>query len=516
MLLAQRLLATARAHPGKVALRSGEETLTYGELETRIAHAAGELAERGLGPGERLAILSATSAEAIVAFWAALALGAVPVVLNRRLETGELEGVLDDCEPVVIAADTDGLERVSGYAATRVALDALAPGRAAPGALELPELPELSPDAPAAIVYTSGSSGRPKGVCLSHRNLAMIAETNIAQIGLGPEDSYLLLVPLHYVHGILQLLSHHLAGAAIHLGGEFLFPRQVVEQLRSEKVTGFSGVPLHFVQLIDRGGFLDAELPHLRWLTSTGGRCPPERLVQMLDARPGVRIYIAYGQTECAPRATLLDPSRLRRKIESVGSPIPGVEVRAVSEEGRALPPGEVGEVVVRGENIMLGYWRDPEGTRRVVDPEGWLHTGDLGYFDEEGDLFLVGRRTSMIKTGGERVFAEHVEKALGRHRGVDDVVVLGVPDEVLGERIEAHVVPADLAPDAASEGDYRRELQRHALANLPYAHAPKAYHLWREFPRKDHGKVDREAIRAGLGGQRWGEKNDGLSTGNG
>lgn len=507
-LLGERFAEVARTHAERPALRSGGETLSYAELHARVETTGGWLAARGVRPGERVAILAENRFEVIIAFWAALAIGAVAVVLNRRLEPRELAEVVADCEPALILTTASLAEGPVGHLGPPVVcFDRPEDGFAEPGPAAEPWRAE--PTSPAVIVYTSGSSGRSKGVCLSHRNLWTVVRTVIAQTRLSPEDSYLLLVPLHYVHGILQLLSHHLAGAAIHLSGEFFFPGKLVEQLAAEKITGFSGVPLHFVQLVDRGGFLPAELPQLRWLTVTGGKCPPERLLRILEAKPGVEIFIAYGQTECAPRATLLDPARVARKPESVGAPIPGVEVVILGSAGEKLGPGEVGEVVVAGENVMLGYWRNPEASLEAVDEQGRLHTGDLGYFDAEGDLFLTGRRSSMIKTGGERIFAEKVEKVLRGHSGVADVVVLGIPDEVLGERIEAHVVPLEPPVDVGAAEGLRKSLHRHALDNLPFAHAPKAYHLWLELPHKEHGKIDRQALQSGRGGRRWGERRE-------
>ena len=504
MLLNQRLEAVAADYPQRPALSSDAETLTYRELLRRCRVLAVRFRELGVRRGDRLAVLTENRIEGFLAFWAALMIGAVAVVLNRRLDGRELIELLGDCEPALLVTTRRLAERLGDIAVSSCAVDDPAGLFCDLGGETEPEPWAGDATVPAVIVYTSGSSGKAKGVCLSHRNLWTVIRTVIQQTHLTASDSYLFAVPLHYVHGVMQLLAHHLAGAALHLASNFNFPGQIVRRLREEAITGFSGVPLHFVQLIERGSFLEAELPRLRWVTVTGGKCPPELLRRMLRAKPELRVYVAYGQTECAPRATLLDPGRLHRKLDAVGSAIPGVEVLILGEEGHPLPYGEVGEVVVAGDNVMVGYWRDPETTRRVVDDQGRLHTGDLGYLDREGDLFLIGRSSSMIKSGGERIFAERIEQVLCEHEAVQEAVVVGVPDLRLGERIEAHVLLTETPADQASGACCWRRIRRHALARLSLLHAPREIYLWTEFPYKANGKLDREVIRGAPGGRCW------------
>jgi len=334
---------------------------------------------------------------------------------------------------------------------------------------------------------------------LSHRNWNTTVRAVSTHMPITAGDSYLMVVPLHYVHGLMQLFVHTLCGATIHFAKDFLFPNVVLDQLVRTQVTGFSGVPYHFAALIDRSVFLRTDLPHLRWITVTGGRMPRERIAQIREAKPALEIHIAYGQTECAPRATALDPRRIDRKPDSVGSPIPGVTVLILDDEGREVPRGELGEVVVAGDNVMAGYWRQPEATASVIDAAGRLHTGDLGRFDEEGDLFLAGRRDAMIKSAGERVFAEEIEAVLLQCDGVVDAVVVGVPDELAGQRIEAHVRVEQRLP-AGEEAMQRLadRIRQQCLSRLPFARAPKAYHIWAEFPRKPNGKVDRQRMLQG------------------
>jgi acyl-CoA synthetase (AMP-forming)/AMP-acid ligase II len=263
-----------------------------------------------------------------------------------------------------------------------------------------------------------------------------------------------------------------------------------------------SGTPWHVSMLIERGGLLEADLPDWKRVGIVGGRMSAEHLEALTRARPGVEILIAYGQTECAPRATALSPARVLAKPDSVGSPIPGVRVHVLDEEGRALPQGEIGEVLVAGPNVMVGYWGRPEDTARVIDAQGRLRTGDLGWLDAEGDLHLVGRVDDMIKSAGERIFPGEIERVLRAASGVTEVCVLGVPDERLGQRIEAHVaIAAGATGSAGADGDgadLGARLRRHCAAELPLQRVPAAFHAWPALPRLANGKLDRVRLSRG------------------
>jgi len=508
MLLHERLHDVAGRFPDKLALGFGEESLTFAELDQRSRALAATLRDLGVRPGDRVALLANPCAAVVVAFWATLYAGAISVYLNEQLAPEGLGEILRDCEPTVVVASRR-------YAAGKLAPVGAGtrPGRilvledepamfarpAADGRASA--LPTASETDIAAIVYTSGSTGTPKGVCLSHRNLNTTVRAVSTHMPITADDSYLMVVPLHFVHGLMQLLVHTLCGASIHFARDFLLPTLVLDQLVRTRVTGFSGVPYHFAALMQRSRFLQTALPHLRWIAVTGGRMPPERIAQIRDAKPGLEVHIWYGQTECAPRITALDPRRVDRKPDSVGSPVPGVKVLILDERDREVTQGEVGEVVVCGENVMVGYWRQPEATATVVDSLGRLHTGDLGWLDHEGDLFLSGRRDAMIKSAGERIFAEEIESVLLTCEGVLDAVVVGVPDELTGQRIEAHVRVDLRLPEgkAAMEGLVGR-IRQHCLSKMPFARAPKAYHIWADFPRRPNGKIDRPRILQGPG----------------
>ena len=507
MLLAQRFYAAVQQYGERPALfdskQGGGRLLSYIALWRRSEVLAVALLRRGVKSAERLAILAPPSVDAVVAFWAIQRVGAVAVFLNDR----------QTCEHIDFVLDHAGAKLILAQRCSLAALDELSPYRAGgrlllidTDALEFipaPLLPAVDTDPadcrdPAVIVYTSGSTGLPKGVCLSHRNLATAAEADIGYYGISAGDRYLMLVPLHYVHGLQQLLIHLFSGAAVYFAADFVFSNRITRQLQDWRISGVSGAPYHINALIERGKLLHTALPSLRWLGVTGGALAPARIEQLRHCMPAVRICITYGQTESAPRITALQPHKVDAKPTSVGAAPAGIDVAVVDSAGRPLPVGEVGEVVVAGDNVMLGYWRDPQASRRVIDAEGRLWTGDLGRFDADGDLFLLGRRQAMIKTAGERIFPEEIERVLSGHHLVREAAVVGVADPLYGQRIEAHIVSAEAQH---SDSDRRQQLQQirdHCLQFLPLVRAPRHYHFRSSLPLTASGKVDRQALLAG------------------
>ncbi len=492
MRLDRALDAAADRFPDKTAVAiCGGASITFSELGRKSDALAAQLVEEhGIDVGDRVGIVSGHDITAVVLFWAVLKVGGIVVWLNHDAAAADQRHVLDNAGFALIVVQSlqlhDKLNALDASLPPIAEMVDLEPGRVAdwqPRAFE--------DTAAAAIVYTSGSSGRPKGVCLSHRNLATVAASVVKHMPISKDDSYLMVVPLHYIHGIMQLLVHALAAATVYCQASFVFPRQVVKELARTGVTGFSGVPFHFNALVSRGGFLDADLPDLRWLTVTGGKLPAKAINQILDQFPGVEFHIAYGQTECAPRATALHPSKIRTKPDSVGAPIPDVEVLLLDDDGAATQDGP-GEVVIAGDNVMLGYWRDDDATAEVIDEQGRLHTGDIGRFDADGDLYLVGRKSAMIKSAGERIIPEELERVLEAHAGVSESVVVGAPDALYGQRVVAHLLPPAAIAD---EGAFIDEVREHCLTRIPLARAPREYHVWTEFPRKVNGKPDRVAI---------------------
>ncbi|MEM7563781.1 MAG: class I adenylate-forming enzyme family protein [Pseudomonadota bacterium] len=469
----------------------GGTSLSYKQLHQRAIHYASFLQSQGVDKGDRVAIVSGHDVDSIALFWGVLFAGGIVVWMNHDAKPKDLTLVCQSALPKLVVAQNDKyqtlLEKVDTFGATVFLLRELEQSESL--ALKTADISEHDP---AVIVFTSGSSGLPKGVCLSHKNLYTIDRAVIQHMPIHSTDIYLMVVPLHYVHGLMQLTVHLLAGASLHFHDNFVFPTQVVDTLVDQRCTGFSGVPFHFNALVTRGNLLNRKLPDLRWVTVTGGKLAADAILTILDHFPELEFHIAYGQTECAPRATALKPDRVREKPNSVGSPIPGVTVEILNDKNEKLADGEKGEVVISGDNIMLGYWNDPVATREVIDDQGKLHTGDIGYFDSDGDLFLIGRQSAMIKSAGERIIPEEIEQILETHAAVLESVVIGVEDSLLGQRVVACVRLTETPKDVKSISEEIRNL---CLLSLPFARAPREIRVFDEFPRKANGKPDRVSL---------------------
>jgi len=342
------------------------------------------------------------------------------------------------------------------------------------------------PDAPAMILYTSGTTGDPKGVMLSHANLLANAESVVAYLQLQAEDSVLSVLPFYYAYGASVLHTHLLSGACVVLGPSLMFPLLVLEAIEREQATGFSGVPSTYALLLEPMAERASSLASLRYLTQAGGAMSPALTQRLRGVLPAPRLYVMYGQTEATSRISWLPPERLDEKLGSVGIPVAGVQWKIVGEDGAELPRGESGEVCVRGANVMPGYWNNPEASAKVLR-EGWLHTGDLGYLDAEGYLYLQGRRSDMIKTGAHRVHPTDVEEVIAEMPGIREVAVVGVDDEVMGQVIKAYIVSEGERPPRAED-----RIKAHCRARLAPYKIPRLIAFVDALPRTASGKVRR------------------------
>jgi acyl-CoA synthetase (AMP-forming)/AMP-acid ligase II len=292
-----------------------------------------------------------------------------------------------------------------------------------------------------------------------------------------------------------------MVGGSMVLENRFVFPNLVLDRIREEQVTGFAGVPSTFAILLNRSNLRNSAFPSLRYVTQAGGAMSPKLARELREALPGTDVYIMYGQTEATARLAYLDPSESIRKAGSIGKAIPGVRITLRKEDGAFASPGEVGEIVAEGENVMAGYWNNPDGTTAVLK-DGCLHTGDLARADEEGFLYIVGRRSEMIKTGGHRVSPKEIEEVISAMPGVHETAVVGVPDEMLGQAIRAFVVRE---PGGSVS---MKDVLKHCSKNLEPFLVPHDVVFPDELPKSPTGKVD----RAGL--KRW-ESQTCISGGN-
>lgn len=501
--LAHLLERSCERDAGHEAIFDESRRLSYGELWQSICKLATFFRSQGFTPGSRVALYSEASLDYVIAYYAVAAAGGVSVPLNAAAHPAESLRLIEHTEPVWVLIDGElphaltivqklppatkvlaigGVTRLDGAKFTALA-DALGSVNGHTSAAATVHANDA-----ASIIYTSGTTGRPKGVVLSHGNLVSNVEAVISYLGLGPDDRTVSPLPLYYSYGNSVLHTHLAAGAAIGFERSLAYPPVFMERLKRERATGLSGVPSTFALLVKRGAFEKCTLPTLRYITQAGGAMPHALTEELRSRLPGARLYLMYGQTEAAARLAFLPPEALSDKHKCVGRPIPGVQIEVRNELGARTAPREVGELWAAGPNVMLGYWRDPEASAAAI-VAGWLRTGDLGFVDEDGFLYLVGRRTEMIKTGAHRIAPEEIEEVIRTFEDVDDVAVVGVPDEILGQAIKAYVVPI---PGASLD---TMTLRAHCRQLLPMYKVPKYVELASLLPRTSSGKLQRSVL---------------------
>jgi long-chain acyl-CoA synthetase len=512
MLVQTILERSARAFPDKPAAWFNGVWKTYAELNRQADQVAAFLIGLGVKPGDRVAILLENSFDYICAHFGALKAGAVEVSLNTELAADGLKQLLLDCEARVLIAGNKFARQWTGIIGDLPNLQHLVLDqdlkKTATGAAAVPthflsnvfqaevaSLPaghRIDLDL-ASLIYTSGSTGEPKGVMLSHLNLTSNTQSIVEYLGLRESDRMMVVLPFYYVYGRSLLYSHFLSGGSLVIDNRFAFPVTVLNNMRDLAVTGLAGVPSTFSILLKKTDLKTRQFPQLRFVTQAGGGMAPALQKEVVEVFSPAQVFVMYGSTEASPRLTYVDPMMLPQKWGSIGRAIPNVEVVVVDEQGKRLPTGTPGEIAARGSNIMMGYWKSPAATAEVLK-HGYYYTGDLGYEDADGYIFLTGRARDIIKAGGNRVSAKEIEDVVLEIAGVLETAVIGVPDEVLGEAIKAFVVRCHAT---LTEEDVKGHLQR----RLPAFKHPKWVEFRDELPKNQSGKILKAALReAGAG----------------
>lgn len=483
------LTAQSHARPNGLALYADDQALTYVELDRQVSDLAAALVANGLGQGDRVAVLLSPSANAVCLIHAVLRIGSVLVALNTRLTPAELAYQIDkaQCRMVLCEASTSTLAHASAGHARVVALADLNAATApapVPAPTPLPIWPEVDLAAPAVVMFTSGTSGKPKGVSLTWGNFWHSAMASAYRIGVLPHDRWLCVLPLYHVGGLSILLRSCLYGTAVHLLNR---PDvgQIDAALRAHPITLVSLVPTQLHRLLDVGASA-AHYAALRLILLGGAAATPGLMARAVAAQ--LPIATTYGLTEATSQVATALPDVTPRKPAAVGKPLVLTEIKIVDAHGNPLPNGEahIGEVIVRGPTIMQGYLDEPSATATALR-DGWLYTGDLGFLDAEGDLHLVQRRSDLIVSGGENVYPAEVEAVLRRHPAVREVAVVGVPSAEWGQQVAAVIVAH--APVEPSELD---AFCRQSLAGYKI---PRRIIFVDALPLTASGKVDRVAV---------------------
>lgn len=502
--------------PSKIALIAGDQRLSYGDLEAGANRLARALLAGGVRYADRVVVFLDNSVESVISIFGILKAGAILVVLNPTTKASKLAYVLGNSRATAlitqarkwaVAADAIG---TAPFLKTAILVGelpqaALPAGERSPGGpvplaimpwketqrdfpAERPPCPTIDIDL-AALVYTSGTTGDPKGVMLTHANMVSASTSITAYLENREDDIILNALPLSFDYGLYQVLMAAQFGGTVVLERSFLYPYAVISLLQKEAVTGFPIVPTMAAILLQMEDLKRQSFPRLRYVTSTSAALPAAHIRGLRELFPGARFYSMYGLTECK-RVSFLPPEELDRRPTSVGKGMPNEQVYIVDEHGQVITtPGVVGELVVRGANVMKGYWELPAETAKVLRPgrlpgEAVLYTGDLFKMDADGYLYFVSRTDDIIKSRGEKVSPKEVENALCEHPEILEAVVVGVADETRGEAIKAYVVPKRGATLTA------KQVIAHCRRHLEDFMVPAVIEFRDRLPRAATGKV--------------------------
>jgi len=491
--LAQRLLVAAAADPNATAVRLDTEKLSYAELADGSGRLGRLLADHGLVPGDRVGIMLPNVAAFAVAYYGILLAGGAAVPINPLLMEGEVAHYLGNSGAKILLAwhDVPG-QPAAGAADAGAELIVVDPSTwdATLAAVDRPiELVERADDATAVILYTSGTTGKPKGAELTHANLRRNADAfGSERLDLTPHDVLLGCLPLFHTFGQTCVLNAAIfTGACMRLISRF-DAATALDVIARDRVTVFLGVPTMYTAMLAAADGKDFDVSSLR-LCVSGGAALPVEVLTSFEKVFGCPIIEGYGLSETSPVACF-NPSERLRKVGSVGIPIEGVEMRIVDDDWSGLGVGEVGEIAIRGHNVMKGYWGMPGATAEVMSADGWFRTGDLGRVDEDGYFYVVDRKKSLIIRGGLNVYPREIEEVLFEHPAVVEAAVVGVPHNSLGEEVGAAIV---LAAGATTGPEEIRDFVKSRLAAYKY---PRQVWIVEDLPKGPTGKILRREVK--------------------
>jgi len=516
MLVHEFLEKSAELYPDKVSLICQDRRLTFIEIAKAANSLSSALIEEGFHGQNRVVIYLDNSVESVVSLFGILKAGGVFVIVSPQVKARKLDYILRDCQARILITDSRHLAQVYDVVALSPSLEVivvtdyekastinkmtigckmLSYGEVVGRSSAATAMPGCKDTDLASLIYTSGSSGNPKGVMLTHHNMVSAATSIIQYLENNSDDIIIDTLPLSFDYGLYQVLMAFKFGGTVVLEKAFVYPQQVVDLVVREKVTGWPMVPTIIAILLGLRDLNKHDFSSLRYITSTGQALPPKHIARLRDIFPRVKIYSMYGLTECK-RVSYLPPDELDRRPGSVGKAMPNTEAYIVDEEGKAITEaGKPGELVVRGPNVMKGYWNLPKETTRALRPgldpsEKVLYTGDLFEKDEEGYLYFLGRKDDIIKTAGHMVSPKEVENLLCEREDIVEAAVVGVDDEILGQAIKAYVHLTDASK--VTEEDIIRFCRGH----LEDFAVPKYVDFCQALPKTDTGKIQKRDLK--------------------
>lgn len=470
------------------ALISGQSSHSYGEIRSAVAAVAKSLFQQGVGPLDRVGIIGANSLFWIASYLAILKLGAVAVPLPVTISPGELRTrqAFINCKSFCVSRQAFPRLR-DGFSGNEAILSETCLNQGSATWLGLPS-GDVDSDQDAVLLFTSGTTARPKVVRLTHRNLQANTDSIIDYLSLDTTDRVMSILPFSYCFGCSLLHTHFRVGGSLVLA-RFLYPESLLDLIDATACTGIAGVPSIYQTLLRNTTFCARTLPSLRKLQQAGGKLPDALIAELVAAVPHADVFVMYGQTEATARLSYLPPDMLATKLGSIGRGIPGVDLQVVDEQGQPVAPGQVGEVVARGENISPGYLDDPDETR-LKFADGVLRTGDLARVDEDGFIYIVDRHADFIKSYGHRVSSQEIEAAVLERKDIVAAAAIGVPDAVRGEAIWLYV---SLSNGAAATPD---DIIQFCKRRLPAHAVPREVDIVMQLPLSESGKVLKGSLR--------------------
>ena len=488
--LAQNLAATVARHADRTAIKLDDVELSYRMLDEGAARVAGLLRSKGVGPGDRVGIMLPNVPYFPVVYYGALRAGATIVPMNVLLKGREVTFYLKDPEVKVVFAWHDFAEAAqTGAREAGTELVLVKPGefeQLLAGAEPVQEVADRAGDDTAVILYTSGTTGTPKGAELTHDNLRRNSEVSRGLFDLSEEDVVLGALPLFHSFGQTCAMNNCVgAGATLSLVPRF-DPAKALEIIARDKVSVFEGVPTMYAAMLQHPDAGSADTSSLRICVS-GGAAMPGEIMRAFEEQFGCVILEGYGLSETSPVASFNHPDR-ERKVGSIGTPIEGVDMRVVDDDGNEVAQGEVGEIAIRGHNVMKGYWNRPDATAEAIK-DGWFHSGDMARIDEDGCFFIVDRKKDMIIRGGYNVYPREIEEVLYEHPAVAEAAVVGVPHPELGEEVAA-AVALKRGQDVAAD-----ELQAYVKEQVAAYKYPRTIWFVDELPKGPTGKILKREI---------------------
>lgn len=498
--------------PDKTAIVFEDTRYTFLQLNDRVNRLANAFREMGIKKGDRIAILQVNCNQCIETYFAVATLGAIYVPLNFRSKIPELTFNLNNSEACMLLAGDRYLSMVkSALPDLPLLKNIISIDKKFPDTLYYEDLittgspeeifTEIADEDTTILMYTAGTTGTPKGVLLPHKSFSVYVLENVSPADPETQEKNILTVPLYHVAGIQAMMAAIYGGRTLVMERQFE-PVEWMSLVESEKVNRAMLVPTMLKQIIDHPDFNKHDLSSLRVITYGAAPMPLPVIKKALEVLPGVSFINAFGQTESASTVTVLNPEdhiiegteeekelKLKR-LSSIGKPMSDVEMKIVDEEGHSLPTGQIGEILARGPRVMSGYWRDEDKTQQTIDKEGWLHTGDLGYRDDDGYYYLAGRSKDIIKRAGEMISPEELENCISLHSKVEEVAVVGIPDEEWGE------LPCAVCVLKKGQQATETEIIDYCHTRLASYKRPRKVIFVEELPRNTMGKVIKRTLR--------------------